>query len=109
MNWIDLGAILPWYIAQMLGFQSAGTGMLRVLRLSRILRVVRVGGRSEKITVVWTSLAGNSDLLVLIFLLLSMCVLVFSTLMYFVERGEYDAELGYYTREGGRVGQIVSI
>lgn len=46
MNWIDLGAIVPWYIGLAAG-NSAGTGMLRVLRLSRLLRVVRVVDRCE--------------------------------------------------------------
>lgn len=45
------------------------------------------------------SLAGSRDLLVLVGMMLSMCILVFSTLEYFLERGELDPKLGYYVRE----------
>lgn len=52
MNYVDFGAIFPWYIGLMLGGESSGTGVLRVLRLSRLLRVIRIGNRCA-ITFEW--------------------------------------------------------
>ena len=102
LNWIDVAAILPWYVIEGTGANVQGTGMLRVLRLARILRVLRVGGQSDKMRIVASSLANSVDLLGLMLAMLSLAVLIFSTILYFLEHGELNADTGLYQREGAR-------
>jgi len=52
--------------------------------------------------IVASSLMNSLDLLALMVFLLSISMLVFSTILYFLEHGELNAETGLYQRDGAR-------
>jgi hypothetical protein len=44
-NIIDLVAIVPWYVITFVGTDFNGTTVFRVVRLLRVFRVLKLGGR----------------------------------------------------------------
>lgn len=98
-NIIDLVSVVPWYI--MIAMESAdfgGTAVFRVIRLFRMFRVLKMGGRSQKLLVVLHALQRAVDMLLLMVFFVSLLIMFFSTLMYYAERGTWDEALGYYVR-----------
>ncbi|GIL64707.1 hypothetical protein Vafri_18594 [Volvox africanus] len=97
-NIIDLIAIVPWYVVTFVGADFDGTTVFRVVRLLRVFRVLKLGGRYSKLQVVLHSLRKSMDMLGLMVFFVSLCIVFFATLMYYAERGDYNSELGYYLR-----------
>ncbi|KAG2433028.1 hypothetical protein HXX76_008755 [Chlamydomonas incerta] len=97
-NIIDLIAIVPWYIITFVGADFNGTTVFRVARLFRVFRVFKLGGRYGKLLVVLGALRKSLDMLFLMVFFISLCIVFFSTLEYYAERGDWDAELGYFVR-----------
>ncbi|KAG2488009.1 hypothetical protein HYH03_013446 [Edaphochlamys debaryana] len=103
-NIIDLVAIVPWYILIIVTTASnssasfSGTSVFRVVRLARVFRVLKLGGRYSKLIVVLGALRKSLDMLGLMVFFISLCILFFATLEYYVERGTWDEQLGYYVR-----------
>eukprot|EP00164_Ancoracysta_twista_P006255 GFYU01008685.1.p1 GENE.GFYU01008685.1~~GFYU01008685.1.p1 ORF type:complete len:515 (-),score=103.85 GFYU01008685.1:769-2313(-) len=86
-NIIDLLAILPWYIE--LGLQNSdgigGLAVIRVVRLTRVFRIFKLSRHSTGIKVFSITLKNSRDALGLLFFLLVICMVVFSSALYFVE------------------------
>ena len=106
MNAVDLVAIAPFYLALFVD-NSGGAGgarMLRTLRLVRVTRLFKLGGRVARLRVVASSMRESADMLAMMVFLLAVAVLVFATLVFYVERGEYvpedpvDGSGGFYSR-----------
>lgn len=102
LNVVDLVAIVPWYIEQILNNSSAGssTAFLRVLRLFRVFRVLKLSGRYSKIGLVMRTLTNSVDMLLMMVFLTSLAIVMFSTLIFFCERGSMHPTLGYFVRNG---------
>jgi hypothetical protein len=89
MNFIDLISILPFYLEMM---SSAGGGMgdtriLRIIRLVRVFRVLKLGARFTKMQVVATAVTESVDMLGMLGFLLLLSMILFSSLVYFCEKG----------------------
>ena len=89
MNFIDLISILPFYLEWM---SSTGGGMgdtriLRIIRLVRVFRVLKLGARFSKMQVVATAVAESVDMLGMLGFLLLLSMILFSSLVYFCEKG----------------------
>jgi len=89
MNLVDLVSILPFYIEKALSGISGlgGTRILRIIRLARVFRVLKLGGRMGKLQVVMTAVVESADMLAMLAFLLLLSMILFSTLIYFVETG----------------------
>eukprot|EP00892_Ulva_mutabilis_P008185 jgi/Ulvmu1/5739/UM245_0007.1 len=98
MNSIDVLSVLPYYVSllseQLLGgwARRGVTRVLRVVRLVRIFRVVKVGARYTKIRIIATVVRDTMEILWLLVLLVGLAVLVFSTLVYYIELMELQAD-----------------
>ena len=100
MNLIDLIALLPFFIelaAESIGFD---TRIFRVVRLVRIFRMLKFGGRVMKLDLVTKAVSESSDMLGMMLLLLAITITIFSTLVFYCERGSWDHFLGMYVRDG---------
>ncbi|KAK9830302.1 hypothetical protein WJX72_010877 [[Myrmecia] bisecta] len=103
MNVVDLAAIAPWYLGLILSSsKAAGTRILRVLRLVRIMRIFKLGGRYGKAQVIMRAIVESADVLGIMLFLLSLTVVIFSTLIYYCEKGVYDPALGFQVRAGDK-------
>eukprot|EP01060_Flectonema_neradi_P012454 TRINITY_DN19268_c0_g1_i2.p1 TRINITY_DN19268_c0_g1~~TRINITY_DN19268_c0_g1_i2.p1 ORF type:complete len:249 (+),score=19.28 TRINITY_DN19268_c0_g1_i2:79-825(+) len=86
-NWIDIFAVLPFYIDFVL---STGFGMrqgvslvfLRVIRLARVFRMLKLGQFSKPLQMVVLVLAHSVDALFLLVFLLFISTILFSSLLY---------------------------
>lgn len=100
LNMVDFISIIPFYLEQAVsGGGVAGTRVFRTIRLVRVFRVLKLGGRFSKIQVVATVMWESLDMLGVMLFLLSITVVIFSTLIYFAERGDYYEEFNVYSRK----------
>ena len=90
-NIIDLLAILPYYI-DLVTSENAIQNLtfLRAVRLVRVLRVFKLGKFSESLQYVLKSLSQSLDALYLLFFLILLSTIMFSSAMYLAETS--DAE-----------------
>ena len=94
MNWVDLVAVLPFYIS----LASGGGESLKILRLARSFRLLKLSRYSTGFTVVKKALEASSDALQLFVIVLVLVLIVFSSAIYYMERGTWDATKNYYYR-----------
>merc|ERR1719231_783518 len=94
MNYIDLVAIIPFYMDIIAKHVSSGSdppnfGFLRILRLSRAARLIKLSKYSQGIRLVTNAMANSIDALQLFALLLTLVLVVFSSGIYYTERGTW--------------------
>uniref|UniRef100_A0A7S3G4A9 Ion transport domain-containing protein n=2 Tax=Palpitomonas bilix TaxID=652834 RepID=A0A7S3G4A9_9EUKA len=124
-NAIDLIAIVPFYVelglllgSGQLPFQIrseaasssglASTRIIRVLRLARVFRVLKLGKAFGKIQLVGKALRDSSDVMGMLVFLFAISIILCSSLIYFVEKGELDPD-GFYYRDDGSKSLFTSI
>jgi len=104
-NLIDLAAILPG-VAQGLTYlftgkyNDGGGGfvVLRLVRLTRIFRVFRLGKYVEPVLVIGRTVKQSTKALYVLAFNLLLGVVIFGSLMYLMEQGEWDPEIRDYKR-----------
>ena len=64
-------------------------GLLRTFRLFRVLRVFRLGARMRKLEIVADAVRDSVEVFGMLLLLLALALVVFSSLVYFCEQGEF--------------------
>ncbi|KAF8326877.1 uncharacterized protein EI90DRAFT_1884430 [Cantharellus anzutake] len=110
---IDLLAILPYYIEIALQADTNEFFRFSILRTSRLLRVFRPFRYSNTILltieVMYLSMKRSKDALLALGFFVLMVLIVFSTLLYFAERGSWDASLDTFVDSDGNPTQFESI
>ena len=102
MNVIDFIAILPFYFDLFMSEAPIpGLSILRLLRLARVLRLFKV--MKTFISVLSGTVSNSSTPLVMLTFFLSITTIIFSSILYYAERGTYDDDLGVWRR---RIGYI---
>jgi len=107
MNTVDLLAIAPWYIQ--LSFTDAdglkGLAVLRVLRLTRVMRVFKMSKNFKGLMLLVETLRKSVAALVMLIFFVVIIMILFSTLVYETEKGDYDVyRKQYVTWRGGQTG-----
>lgn len=101
LNWLDLLAVLPFYI-ELIMMLSSSTGVsdkfvvLRICRTSRVIRIFKFVRHSQELLLVMKVITGAASEFVLLSLLISIFVLTFGAIIYFLEIGQdsgYDSIL----------------
>jgi len=87
MSWLDVIAVLPWFIDVALTGASTlpGLSIVRIFRLARALRLLRLNQSS--MAILFTALQVSWPVLNMLVLLLSMTLVILSSLVWFAERG----------------------
>ena len=100
MNVIDLLAIAPYYIELALPSDSGGSalGVLRILRVARVFRVFKLGKYSAGLQMFAQVILQSMSAMMLLMFFLVIAVVLFGSLIYYAERGEFSHELGGYAR-----------
>lgn len=97
MNLVDIVAILPFYLELMLnGLEIPGFAVFRVVRLVRVFRLIKVSRGS--ITVFAVTMRESLRPLYMLVALTSIAMIVFSSLMYYAERGRWNETLRVWER-----------
>jgi hypothetical protein len=110
---MDLLAILPYYIEIALQKDTSTLFRFSILRTFRLLRVFRPFRYNSTllltIEVMYLSFRRSRDALLALGFFVLMVVIVFSTLLYFIERGSWDDTLEVFINSDGDPSQFASI
>ena len=94
MNLIDLVAILPWYMELMKLKALPGMSVIRVLRLARVLRVLKSPKFAEAVKLFSLAIVASMPALSILIFFSGLGIILFSSLAYFFEGGEWNVEEG---------------
>ncbi|CAD7961479.1 unnamed protein product [Amoebophrya sp. A25] len=90
MKIFDLLATLPYYFELLLAAQDeqniAALKLLRIVRLTRLFRVLKLGKYSKGVKLIYVVIKDSAETLLVLFFLLFMVVLCFSSVIYYVEK-----------------------
>ncbi|KAJ1796623.1 hypothetical protein LPJ59_003637 [Coemansia sp. RSA 2399] len=110
---IDALAIFPFYVELALSRDTAYEFRFTILRIFRLLRVFSAFKYSSllqlSIEVMIVAIKRSSDALLAFLLFVTLTVLLFSTLMYFAERGTWNDEREAFLTENGEYSKFSSI
>ncbi|KAF9783325.1 hypothetical protein BJ322DRAFT_1070178 [Thelephora terrestris] len=110
---IDLLAILPYYIEIALAQDTASFFRFSILRTFRLLRVFRPFRYNNSILltieVMFLSFRRSQHALLALSFFVVMVLVVFSTLLYFIERGTWDPSIEVFLDSNGEPSQFTSI
>eukprot|EP00050_Salpingoeca_kvevrii_P006344 m.288819 g.288819 ORF g.288819 m.288819 type:complete len:542 (+) comp12030_c0_seq1:295-1920(+) len=107
MNWIDLLAILPFYVELIIKSVNSdsnigGLAVIRVIRLARVFRLFKLGKHSEQFSLVIRATKKSKDGILLLFFMLGIAVVFFSAAMYYAEILDcFQAADGTWYYKGG--------
>mmetsp|Transcript_9950 Transcript_9950/g.20292 ORF Transcript_9950/g.20292 Transcript_9950/m.20292 type:complete len:1018 (+) Transcript_9950:381-3434(+) len=91
LNLVDLVAILPFWIEVMVG-AGVPLGFLRVLRLARVFRIFKLGKYNEGMSLFARTLHASIPALSLLCFFVLIGVVLFGSIIYFVEGGTYTVD-----------------
>lgn len=110
---IDLLGIMPYYIEVALQQDTSTLFRFTILRTFRLLRVFRPFRYNNTILltieVMYLSFRRSQHALLALAFFVVMVLVVFSTLLYFAERGTWDQTLGVFLNSDGDPSQFASI
>merc|ERR1719375_1918663 len=90
-NVIDLMAILPFYLEPVMPV-NANLMVLRLIRLTRVFRVLKMGNLSSAREVLADCITLSKPSLGMVLFIVAMQVLISSCLVYYAEIGTWDPE-----------------
>ncbi|KLO08240.1 voltage-gated potassium channel [Schizopora paradoxa] len=110
---VDLLAILPYYIEIMMGVDTSMMFRFSILRTFRLLRVFKAFRTNNTILltieVMYLSVRRSQHALLALGFFLLMFLVIFSTVLYFAERGTWDPTLEIFLDEDGEASGFSSI
>ncbi|KAI5118430.1 hypothetical protein M0805_009708 [Coniferiporia weirii] len=110
---VDLLAIVPYYVELLIGVDTSVMFRFSILRTFRLLRVFRAFRTNNTITltieVMYLSVKRSQHALLALGFFLVMFLVVFSTILYFTERGTWDPILETFIDADGEPSQFSSI
>lgn len=89
-NLIDLVAILPWYLEFLLTKQGVNLSIVRILRLTRIFRIMKVGSCQSAMRLLWLTLRDSLMSLNVLGFYLGIGIVLCSSMTYYAEQGEWE-------------------
>lgn len=102
LNIIDLASIAPFYL-ELLFSSLAGTGsggrLLRSLRLLRVVRLAKIGRYALWMKVFIRTLVLSAPPLAMLAFITLTAIITHSSIMYFLERGEWDTQRGEWVSD----------
>lgn len=102
MNVVDIVAVLPYYVELILSLAVAGDAevpglaVIRVLRLVRVFRLLKMSRGS--VTMFAETMVGSIRPLSMLLILVSISMVVCASFVYFIERGRWNDQFGYWER-----------
>jgi hypothetical protein len=108
LTFVDVLSVMPFYLELLDDVVTVDLRWLRILRLINLFKVVRV---SSGLNIMFRSVSRSVSGLFLLTFFMLQALMIFSTLMWAIERGTWDMDKGCYTREldGGKCSPYQSI
>jgi hypothetical protein len=98
LNIIDFVAIAPFYLELLLGSENFGSQIIRILRLVRIFRIFKISRYLPWVRVFSNALKQSVQPLVMLVLVVCIACVLFSSVMYYAERGEWSEQEAMWMR-----------
>ena len=86
MNWIDLCAIIPYFISLAFTDKVKTIIILRIVRLVRVFRILKLSRHSYGLQILGHTLRASFRELCLLAFFLTIAVIIFSSLIYYAEK-----------------------
>nr|AIU98509.1 Kv3 family voltage-gated potassium channel protein [Polyorchis penicillatus] len=86
MNWIDLCAVVPYFISLGFSHHVKTIVVLRIIRLIRVFRILKLSRHSYGLQILGHTLKASCRELCLLVFFLSIGVVIFSSLIYYAEK-----------------------
>lgn len=111
LNVIDLLSVAPFYVTLILHYTARDQERyfdfdFRVLRALRLVRIFKVGRYSTQLKLIAGAMERSMASLVMLGLCMVFALIIFSTLIFLVERGTWDPKQACYIRTGPRTGSF---
>jgi len=90
-NWIDLLAILPFYLEMAAGDVLSAFSVFRVIRLVRVFRVFKMGKSFAGLHLMVTALKDSGKVLGILTFLILIATIVFSSAIFYLEANDVGA------------------
>ena len=94
MNVVDLVAIVPFFLEK-LASTGSSISIIRVLRLARIMRIFKASKYNEGTSLLLNTLSRSFSALSLLFFFTAIGVVLFGSLIYFMEAGTFKVTPEY--------------
>jgi hypothetical protein len=107
-NVIDLAAIVPGVVSNIVPALAISGGGFVVLRLIRLTRVFRAPAIREPATVIAVTIHKSAKALFVLCVNLGLGIIIFGSLMYLAEHGDWNADDRTYERKVGRAWNATS-
>ncbi|KAJ8608446.1 hypothetical protein CTAYLR_009603 [Chrysophaeum taylorii] len=91
MNLIDLIAIVPFWL-QITRLTKSSFGVVRIIRLTRVLRMLKSPSISSSVSVFYESFAASLPALSILFFFSILAIILVGTLGYIFEQGEFTVD-----------------
>lgn len=99
LNVVDLVAIAPYYVNLVSPVDVGGSlTILRVLRLARVLRLFKMSRRMEGVQILASTMYTAMDALGFLAFFLLLAIILFGSIIFFCEAGEYNRVTGEFER-----------
>ncbi|CAE7429087.1 KCNA1, partial [Symbiodinium microadriaticum] len=98
MNVVDLLAIVPFYL-EYLASTGSSIAIIRILRLARMLRIFKASKYNEGTSLLLNTLTRSFSALTLLFFFTAIGVVLFGSLIYFMEAGSFKVTEEYPDEE----------
>lgn len=110
-NVVDLLAIAPFYIDLIAGGEGSGSGapLLRAVRLVRVLRLMKLGRYVAWMRIFGATLEKSAAPLGMLAFVTATMIVLWSSIVYFAERGSWDAATSTWMTSDGTPSYFVSI
>lgn len=110
-NVVDVLAIAPFYIDLIAGAEGSGSGapLLRAVRLVRVLRLMKLGRYVAWMRIFGATLEKSAAPVGMLAFVTATMIVLWSSIVYFAERGTWDAAASMWTTSDGAPSYFVSI
>lgn len=98
MNMIDFLAIAPFYVNLVASAGIGNMSWIRILRVARVLRMFKVSKYTRGLQMMVRTLQASSNALYLLVFMLLLGVVLFGSLLFFAEVGEWNSEKKIWER-----------
>jgi voltage-gated potassium channel Kch len=109
LNIVDVIAVFPFYISLFANTGDLSTQILRYIRLSRVLSLLKLVRHLGILEVLKDTISGSLQGLALLLLLVIISATIFATCMFLIEQGSLDSKTGKMIREDGSESPYESI
>jgi len=109
LNVVDLAAILPFYLSLLPSLSSGSTQVVRIFRLARIFRLFKSSKQFKLLQTLIATFTRSLSALGMTMMLVLFANILFSSLVWFCEKGDWDPTSGQWLLPDGEPSPFDSI